>query len=114
MSDEVKGYIAKQRPFKKELIEKLRKILLTILPDIKESMKYGVICYEELYYIVALKSGVNIGFSVLGLNEDELKLFEGTGKTMKHISITKPEDINEKQITELIKLVKKKCKPVHK
>lgn len=114
MINEIEEYISKQEPLKSKIINELRRILLKTLPGIEERMKWGVICYEDLYYIVALKDYVNMGFSVLGLSKEEAKLFEGTGKTMKHISVSSINDINEKKIVELIKLVKKKCKPVHK
>ena len=77
-------------------------------------MKWGVICYEDLFYVVALKDYVNMGFSVLGLLKDEAGKFEGSGKTMKHLSISSMKDVDEKKLVELIKLVKKKAKPVHK
>jgi hypothetical protein len=57
-----------------------------------------------------LKNHVNIGFSINGLSEDELKLFEGTGKTMRHIKIHTLEDVNEKKLVHLIELVKNKAK----
>ena len=113
MDELVKEYLGKQEPDKKKIIEKLRKILLNTLPTIKETMGFGVMCYENLYYLAALKKQVNMGFSIIGLSPDEVKLFEGTGKTMRHIKYDSLESINEKELVELIKLVKNKAKPVH-
>ena len=53
------------------------------------------------------------GKTVVGLTEIQKKLFEGTGKTMKHIKVRSLETLDETKIVKLIKLVKKKCKPVH-
>jgi hypothetical protein len=39
-----------------------------------------------------------------------MALFDGGGKTMKHIEVDKIENINEKRIIELLKLVDKRAK----
>jgi hypothetical protein len=47
------------------------------------------------------------------LNEEEISLLEGGGKTMRHIKIPTLENIDEKKLVKLIKMVDKKaiCKP---
>lgn len=107
MDTKVQAYIKKQSSSQKEIIEKLRSIILNTFPGIKEEFKMGVPWYEGKYYLVGLKDHVNIGFSIDGLSEDEKKLFEGTGKTMKHIKIFSLQEINEEEIMKLLKLVKK-------
>ncbi|WP_445476289.1 DUF1801 domain-containing protein [Methanococcoides methylutens] len=107
MDSEVKAYIKKQRSPQKEIIEKLRDIILKTYPSIKEDFKMGVPWYEGKYYLVGLKDHVNIGFSIEGLSEEEKGLFEGTGKTMKHIKVFSLEEINEEEIITLLKVVKK-------
>lgn len=69
-------------------------------------MKNGVPSYENKYYIVGLKDHVNIGFSIEGLSSEELSLFEGKGKLMRHIKIYSLEEIDEKRIIKLLKIVK--------
>ena len=69
-------------------------------------MKLGVPWYEGKYYIVALKNYVNLGFSLKGLSNKEVGLFEGGGKTMKHVKIRSLEEIDEEKIIELLKVVK--------
>jgi hypothetical protein len=51
---------------------------------------------------------MHIGFAINGLNKEELDLFEGSGKTMRHIKIHSMEDIDEEKFVKLIKLVDKK------
>ena len=68
-------------------------------------MKWGVPYYGNLYYFVALKTHVNLGFSIAKLSNDEIKLLEGTGKTMRHIKLKNVEDIDETKITQLLKMV---------
>lgn len=107
MDNRVEKYIKKQGSPQREIIEKLRHIILNTCPDIKEELKMGVPWYEGKYYLVGLKDHVNIGFSIEGMSEDEKKLFEGTGKTMKHIKIFSLKEINEEEVVKLLKVVKK-------
>lgn len=78
-------------------------------------MKVGVPCYGVgpsdicgKYYIVALRDHVNLGFSLKGLTRKEQELFEGSGKTMRHIKIRSVKEMDEKRIVKLLRLVKKK------
>ena len=106
MSKEVDNYIEKQKSPQKEICQGLRKIILKTFPNIKEEMKLGVPWYEGKYYIVALKDHSNLGFSLKGLSSKEVGLFEGGGKTMKHIKIRSLNEIDEKKIVELLKVIK--------
>jgi hypothetical protein len=59
-----------------------------------------------------MRSRVHVGFAVAGLSEDEISLFEGNGKTMRHIKIPTLESIDEHRLAKLIKMVDEKtiCK----
>ena len=107
MSKEVNDYIEKQKSPQREICQRLRRIILKTFPNIKEEMKLGVPWYEGKYYIVALKDHVNLGFSLKGLSSKEVGLFEGGGKTMKHVKIRSLNEINEKKIVELLKVIKR-------
>jgi len=50
-------------------------------------MKFGVPYYGDKFYIVALKDHVNLGFSIEGLTDEEIGLFDGGGQITKHIKI---------------------------
>jgi hypothetical protein len=108
MNKEVENYIEKQKSPQKEICKKLREIILKTFPNIKEEMKMGVPWYEGKYYIVALKDHVNLGFSLKGLSKEEIELFEGGGKTMKHIKLYFLKEIDEKEIVKLLRMVEKK------
>ncbi len=110
MDEKVSEYIKKQKSPQKEICLILREIIFKNFPSIKEEMKWGVPNYGNLFYYVALKSHVNLGFSIKDLTTDEIKLFEGTGKTMRHIKIKNVEDINEQKILKLLKMVTNKYK----
>lgn len=105
MDKKVKNYIEKQKSPQKEICQKLREIILSTYPNIIEEMKYGVPYYENKYYIVALKTHVNLGFSIKDLTEEEIASFEGSGKTTRHIKFNALEDIDERQIVKLLKIV---------
>lgn len=108
--EKVKKYIAKQKSPQKEIIQKIRKIILKTLSKSKEEMKWGVLGYGNgKFYLVGLKDHVNLGFSIKGLSKKEQALFEGSGKTMRHIKIHSLKEINEKKIVKLLKLVDKKA-----
>jgi hypothetical protein len=109
MSNLIDDYINKQGSPQKEICQNLRSLILKTLPDAKEEMKWGVPTFADgKFYIGALKDHVNLGFSIMGLDREEIALFEGGGKMMRHIKVCKLEDIDEKRITELLKLVDKK------
>jgi hypothetical protein len=102
----VEEYISEQKYFQKEICQILRELMLNTFPGIKEEMKYGVPYYGNKFYIVALKTHVNLGFSIEGLSPEEINLFEGTGKTTRHIKIKSKEDIDEEKLIKLLKIVK--------
>ena len=115
MNEEVDKYIEKQKSPQKEICQKLRKIIFNTFPSINEEMKMGVPCYgyteEEpcgKYYIAALRDHVNLGFLLKGLSKKEIELFEGNGKIMRHVKFFSINDIDEKKIVKLLKLIDKK------
>ena len=107
MDKKVDEYIEKQKSPQKEICQKLRKIVLKTLPDIKEELKWGTPWYEGKYYIVAFKDHVNMGFTIGGLSKKSEKLLEGTGEYMRHIKIYSLKDIDKKKIIKLMKMTKK-------
>lgn len=106
MDEKVKNYLDQLPSPQKEICERVRKIILKTFPDLEESFKNGVPWYESKFYIVGLKDHVNIGFSVEGMTPEEIKLFEGNGKLMRHIKIFTPDEMDEDKIVRLLKLVK--------
>lgn len=114
MDKQVDEYIAKQKSPQKEILKKVRKIFIKTLPNFEEKSAWGVIAFSEgKFYIAAMKNRVHVGFTIIGLNKGEIDLFEGSGKTMRHIKIHSLEEIDEEKLVKLIKLVNKKaiCEP---
>ena len=110
MSNKIDDYINKQASPQKEICHSPRSLILRTFPGAKEEMKWGVPAFADgKFYIVALKDHVNLGFSIKGLTKEDLALFDGGGKTMKHIEVDKT-DIDENRIIELLELVDKRAK----
>jgi hypothetical protein len=109
MNSQVDAYIQTQSQSQQDICKQLRKIILDTFPGIDEGMKWGVPAYADgLFYIVALKDHVNLGFSVKELTEEEEKLFEGGGKTTRKIEIKNLDEIDEERIVGLLKIIKTK------
>jgi uncharacterized protein YdhG (YjbR/CyaY superfamily) len=114
MDKQVEAYIEKQKSPQKEILQKVRKIIQETLPNCKEKMVWGVVTFASgKFYIAAMKNRVHVGFAVTGLSENEICMFEGSGKTMRHIKIPTLESINEDKLVKMIEIVNKKatCKP---
>ena len=109
MDKQADVYIEKQKSPQKEILKRVRKIFQETLPNCEEKMTWGVITYASgKFYIAAMKNRVHVGFAVTGLSEDEISMFEGSGKTMKHIKIPTLESIEENRLVKMIELVDKK------
>ncbi len=114
MANQVEAYIEKQKSPQKEIIHEIRRIFKETLPNCQEEMKWGAITYKAgKFYLAAMKNRVHVGFAITGLDEDEIGLFEGNGKTMRHIKIPTIESIDKAQLVSLIKMVDKKATANH-
>ena len=114
MDNQVNEYIKKQKSPQKEILQKVREIFQKTLPNCEEKMGWGVVTFGAgKFYIAAMKNRVHVGFAITGLNKDEVSLFEGSGKTMRHIKIPTLENVNEETLVKLIEMVDKKaiCRP---
>ncbi len=114
MDRQADAYVEKQKSPQKEILQRVRRIFQETLPNCEERMAWGVVTFASgKFYIAAMKSCVHVGFAVTGLSEDEKSMFEGSGKTMRHIKIPTLESIDEKRLVKMVEMVDKKaiCKP---
>ncbi len=110
MDIQVNDYIQKQMSPQKEILLKVRSIFEETLSNFEETKAWGVVTFgSREFYIAAMKNRVHVGFAITGLTKDEIGLFEGNGKTMRHIKISTLESIDEKKLIKLIKMVEKKA-----
>ncbi|MFA5309298.1 MAG: DUF1801 domain-containing protein [Dehalococcoidales bacterium] len=111
MNSQIDAYIDKQPSPQQEICRALRGLIFKTFPGVMEEMKWGVPAFAGgKFYIVGLKDHVNLGFSLEGLTKEDEKLFDGGGKTMKHIEVMSTDGIDESRIVELLKLVDKRAK----
>jgi len=110
MDKNIKGYIEKQNSLEKELLKKARTLILNTIPECDEFFQWGVLCYcKGKIYLAAMKGRIHVGFSIIGLQKEDIKLFEGSGKTARHIKIYSEKDFDEKNIANLVKMINKKA-----
>jgi hypothetical protein len=113
MDKMVTEYVERQISPQKEICRRLRKIVLKSVPENNEQMRWGVPSYKQgKFYIAPLKDSVNLGFSVKGLSEEEIKNFSGGGRYLRHLKFKTLRDIDEKKVVRLLKMVDKKAKCV--
>ncbi len=108
MDEKVSKYLQKQKPLQKEICNKLRKLILTNFPEIEETVMTEGLWYEGKFYLTSFKDHVNLGVGVSGLTKEELKYFDGKGKSMRHLKFYSVSDIQEEKLCKLLQLIYKK------
>jgi hypothetical protein len=83
-------------------------MILINFPEIKETVMSEGLWYEGKFYLTTFKDHVNLGVGVSGLTKEELKHFEGKGKSMRHLKFYSMGDTDEKELPELMRLVHRK------
>lgn len=90
-----------------EIAKDLRKIILATSLELVEEFKWSMPNYSYrglVCYLQTAKKHVNLGFQKGNelVEKDINNLLQGTGQTMRHIRITKMEDIQSEAFTTLI------------
>jgi hypothetical protein len=98
----VTDYIEKQPMPQREICSRLREIIMRKYPNIEERMKLGVPYFGDGVYILSLKDHVNLGLSIQGFDDQELKGLKGTGRTSRNLEIRSLDDIDEPRIIALL------------
>jgi hypothetical protein len=104
----VTDYIERQPMPQREICSRLRNIILGAYPHIDERMKLGVPYFGDEFYILSLKDHVNLGLSIHGFDDEDLKELKGTGKTTRNLDIWSVDDIDESRVIELLAKVQGK------
>lgn len=108
MDGKAEEYLKRQKSPQKEICNKLREMILKNFPEIEETVMSEGLWYEGKFYLAVFKDHVNLGVGISGLNEEELKNFEGKGKSMRHLKFFSADDIDEKRLLKLMQLVYEK------
>ncbi len=102
----VDGYIDSLPPNQSEIVAALRRIVRKAEPKAKETFKWAQPVYESggpFCYIKAFKTAVNFGFwRGVDLKDPKGRL-EGSGEKMRHVKITRLEDIDEGLFAAFVK-----------
>ncbi|MBM3898404.1 MAG: DUF1801 domain-containing protein [Thaumarchaeota archaeon] len=119
MDSEVKEWLDDLSPEKKSFAMKVREIVFNADPSIKETIKWGSLTFisnGNIAWIINYpqKEYINFGFFRATELSDPKKMFEGSGKGLRHVKIRSDKDIDAKQfaawVKEAIKLDKEKPK----
>ena len=101
----VDGYIAGLERWQGEIVAKLRTIVKNAAPQAKESIKWAQPVYESngpFCYIKAFKNAVNFGFWRGVDLQDPGGMLQGTGDRMRHVKLTRLEEIDEKIFADFV------------
>ncbi|MEH7381855.1 DUF1801 domain-containing protein [Bacillus sp. JJ1533] len=106
--EQVDQYILKLPEDIQIITTEVRKIILNASPNLNEEYKWSMPNYTYkglVCYLQSSKKHVNLGFhrGIELQEQDTNQLLQGSGKGMRHIRITKIEDIQPEVFTELIK-----------
>jgi hypothetical protein len=103
MEEKVKRFLDTLGPKKRRLAMRVRAIVLESHPSIKEDIKWGNLTFISngniaFVYAYDTVDYINLGFFKATQLSDPKKLFEGTGKGMRHVKLHDEEEINHEQI----------------
>src|SRR5215213_3012637 len=90
----------------KEVAARLRGIVRTRYPQLREDVKWHVPVYSlgttPIVSIEGFKAHVNLMFFRGAVLRDRWNILEGTGKGVRHVKFRSTEDVDEGKIRELI------------
>ncbi len=101
-------------PEVRALAVQTRALIVEVMPGVVEVAwpKQGIIGYgvgpkkmsEHFCYISVHKTHVNLGFYYGSELPDAERLLQGTGKLLRHVRITSPEDLSRSSVRRLIEV----------
>lgn len=99
---EVIAYIKQYPSDLKEIMYRVRSLIEEVVPVVEESIKWKMPTFtylkKHICYMAGFKKHVTLAFfDGTMLNDPDRKL-HGSGKLMKHIKFTSPDDIDEEQL----------------
>ena len=103
---EIKDYVSGLTDFQKELVLKIREVVLSADANIKESIKWGSIAFHNekniCGYRVA-KQHVTLLFMEGASLEDKYGILMGNGAKARTIKLSNVNELNERAISDLVK-----------
>ncbi|WP_052467162.1 DUF1801 domain-containing protein [Psychroserpens damuponensis] len=110
MNQEVTTYIENSDDKNKEVLNKLRNLIFSLVPSVNEQFKWSRPVYaisKDFCYLKTTKKAVTLGFFEFDKIKTNSHLIEGTGKSMRHIKIKNAEEIEKFEISKMVNEVLK-------
>jgi hypothetical protein len=102
----VDEYVEGLEEWQADIVEGVRRVVLKAAPDTLEVVKWAQPVYESngpFAYIKAFKNNVNFGFW-RGIDiPDPDKILQGSGDKMRHVKLTRLNDIQEEVLEVFVK-----------
>ena len=117
MSDEFEKIVQSASPKIQNLARRAKALITKIMPEVVEVVwptqriaGYGIgpkKMSEQFCYIAVFQDRINLGFYYGADLPDPAHLLEGTGKLLRHIKITTPEQLDHPAVVELMEVASK-------
>jgi hypothetical protein len=108
---DLEEYLSQYPEEMNSITKNLRNLILEIVPDMDELVKWKNLFYEKNGFVCAIvihKDHVNLEFARGTEIEDPNGVLEGTGKKIRHLKIRKSDEIKfdelKKMLLEAVKL----------
>ncbi len=104
-NEKVTTFIENAADEQKEILMILRKLIADTIPEAAEKFKWSRPVYStsrDFCYLDKTKKHATLGFFNFEKIQDSENLLEGTGKQMRHIKISRKEEINLKTFGEML------------
>jgi hypothetical protein len=111
MSDDIEAFIGNYPPEVQELARLTQEWVKKVLPESSEELALGykMMMYklrpkgrQFVVYIAPYAKHVNLGFLMGTSLPDPHNVLKGTGKTLRHIKIRKPEDLEKAGVQAVV------------
>ena len=107
-TDPVEQFLSSYEPEVRELASGARALVHRLVPDAKEKLllPWKTVAYGRTGKFCAVsphKGWVNVQFHSGSSLPDPCGLLQGTGKSMRHVKLTVPPDLESQALAELIR-----------
>lgn len=107
MPDPVEQFLSSYEPHVQELARSARALIRRLVPDAQENLllPWKTVAYGRTKKFCAIsphKSWVNLQFHNGSSLPDPSALLEGSGKSMRHVRVTTPPDLERHALAKLV------------
>jgi len=110
MNQAVTDYFKNSDQSHQEILSELRKLILSMAPNIEEQFKWSRPVYgieKDFCYLKRNKKNVTLGFFEFTKVKTNQDLIEGTGKSMRHVKLKSINEIKDFKIKKMMEEVLK-------